>query len=93
MHIAAILFGFLVASLLGSAFHLWRGGGPGKLVFYILLSWVGFWAGHSVSKQMGWDFLSVGPIRMGTAILGSIFLLSVGYWLGLDTSEMEEDKN
>ena len=87
MHIAAVIFGILIASLLGAAFHLFRGGGPGKLASYIVLSCIGFWFGHFASNQMGWTFLSIGPIRAGTAILGSIVFLIIGYWLSLESSE------
>ena len=90
MHIAAVIFGLLIASLLGAAFHLFRGGGPGKLVLYILLSCVGFWLGHVISNQMGWTYLSIGPIRAGTAIPGSIIFLIIGYWLSLESSESDE---
>jgi len=92
VHIAVVIFGFLVASLLGSAFHLWKGGGPGRLILYIVLGWIGFWAGHLISSQMGWTFLSIGPLRTGTAVPGCILFLFAGHWLSLENSADSENK-
>lgn len=92
MHVPAVLFGFLIASLLGSAFHLWRGGGPGKLLLDIVLSWIGFWGGHAISNQMGWTFLSLGPLRIGTAIPGSLILVFLGNWLSLENTDNQKNK-
>ena len=42
------LLGFLLASLIGVMFHLWRGGRIGRLVLFLVLSWAGFlgWSLH-----------------------------------------------
>jgi hypothetical protein len=83
MTIPAALLGFLISTLYGVAFHLWRGGGLGRLLLYILLGWVGFWIGHVVATQMEWTFASVGPLRLGAATLFSLLFLGLGYWLSL----------
>jgi hypothetical protein len=83
MTIPAALLGLLISTLYGVAFHLWRGGGLGRLLLYILLGWVGFWIGHVVATQMEWTFASVGPLRLGAATLFSLLFLGLGYWLSL----------
>jgi hypothetical protein len=83
MTLPALIFGLLISTLIGSAFHLWRGGGLGRLILYILLSWFGFWAGHLLGDQVGWTFWSIGPLRLGMACLGSLICLGFGYWLSL----------
>jgi hypothetical protein len=83
MTIPSILIGVIISSLYGVAFHLWRGGGLGRLIFYIMLAWVGFWIGHVVGNYLGLTFLSLGPLRLGTATIGTIILLGIGYWLSL----------
>ena len=83
MTVPAILFGVLVSTFIGAAFHLWKDGGIGRLVLYILLAWVGFWAGHLIGHALGWTFFGVGPLYFGTALLGCALVLGVGYWFSL----------
>ena len=83
MTIPALLIGMLIATLYGAAFHLWRGGGFGRLILYILLGWIGFWAGHLIGTRLGWSFASLGPLRLGMATVTSAVFLLVGHWLSL----------
>jgi hypothetical protein len=83
MTIPALLLGLLISTLYGAAFHLWRGGGFGKLLLYLVLGWAGFWIGHLLANQLGWTFGSLGPLRLGFATLLSAVFLGLGYWLSL----------
>jgi hypothetical protein len=87
MTLPALLFGFLVATLLGAAFHLWRGGSLGRLLLYLIFAWAGFWIGHFVGDHYGLKFASVGPLRLGAAVIFSIVTLFGGYWLSLINQE------
>ena len=83
MTIPSIIIAMIISSLYGLAFHLWRGGGLGRLILYIILAWIGFWAGHIIGDHLDWIFFSLGPLRLGTATLGSVITLGIGYWLSL----------
>lgn len=83
MTLPGLLLGMIIASLIGALFHLLRGGGLGRLLLYLLMAWVGFWAGHILGAIQNWTFLSIGPLRLGTAVIGSLVALSSGYWLSL----------
>jgi hypothetical protein len=83
MTLPALIFGGLVATLLGALFHLWRGGNFGRLVLYIILSWIGFWIGQLAAGVVGWGIINVGPLHLGMSILGSLIVLGIGYWLSL----------
>jgi len=83
MTLPAFLLGFLISTLIGAAFHLLLGGGAGRLLLYLLLSWSGFWAGHSVANITSLRFVVIGPLNMGLAVVGSLLFLGVGYWLSL----------
>jgi len=78
-----LLFGIVISTLLGAAFHLWRGGGAGKLLLYLILGWLGFWGGHLVGNLIGWTFGSIGQLRLGMAILAGVAFLVIGHWLSL----------
>ena len=75
MTIPSLIFAFLIASLYGALYHLIRGGGPGRLFLYLILSWAGFALGHLVGIWQGWLLLPVGQLNLGMSTLGSLVLL------------------
>jgi hypothetical protein len=79
MPIINILFGVLLSTAYGAAFHFWRGGSAARLALYIALSWIGFWLGQYVAMNLGWTFASVGPLYVGMATIGSAVALFGGY--------------
>jgi hypothetical protein len=79
----SVLFGLLLAILYGAVFHLWRGGGFGKLLLYFVLAIAGFWAGHFLAAYLEWSFDTLGPLHLGTASAGSFLFLFIGHWLSL----------
>ncbi len=83
MTIPALLFGILISTLMGAGMHVVVGGSPWRLGLFILLAWVGFWAGHLLGAALGFIFLAVGPLKLGMALLGAAALLLIGYWLSL----------
>jgi hypothetical protein len=83
MTIPALLFGILLSTLYGAAFHFWRGGDKKRLILYILLAWAGFWLGQILGTKLGWSFAEVGPLNLGMATLGAFIFLAAGYWLSL----------
>jgi hypothetical protein len=83
MTLPTLVLGFILSTLIGALFHLWRGGGPGRLLFYLCLSWFGFWIGQWVASKLGWTFDKFGSIHIGAALIGSLLFLFVGYWLSL----------
>lgn len=91
MTVPAFIFGVLFSTLLGAVFHLVCGGGFGRIVLYIFLSWIGFWLGHVLGNSLDWTFWSVGPLRMGMASLGSLFFLLIGLVLSLLASRSRDN--
>ncbi len=83
MTFPSIIIGIVISSLYGAVFHLYRGGGLGRLILYLILAWIGFWTGHFAGKRFGLDFFSLGPLNLGMATLGSAVVLIFGYWLSL----------
>lgn len=83
MNFPSILFGLIFAVLLGALFHLWKDGGFWKLLLYLGLSLLGTVVGHLISENSNFSFLTIGTMRLGGAIIGSIIFLFVGHWLSL----------
>ncbi len=82
MTFPAILFGIVLSTAYGTAFHFWKGGSLKKLFLYVILAWLGFWIGHIVGSLLGWSFAAVGPINTGMATISAAIFLFVGDWLG-----------
>jgi uncharacterized membrane protein YeaQ/YmgE (transglycosylase-associated protein family) len=81
MTLPAFLFGMLISTLYGAAFHLFRGGSFGRLILYILLGWIGFWVGHILASNFNWAFANLGPLHIGIATISSFLFLFIGHWL------------
>jgi hypothetical protein len=81
MTLPSLLLGAVIASLLGALFHLIRGGGLGKLILYLLLGWLGFWAGHALAAHFDWNFDKLGGLHLGTACFFALVFLFAGSWL------------
>jgi hypothetical protein len=83
MILPALLLGILLASLYGAIFHLFLGGGPGRLLLLLLLAWMGFLSGQILASYQGWTFDQVGALHLGTASVTSFMFIGIGYWLSL----------
>ena len=79
----AFLFGGLLATAFGVIFHLLKGGSLWRLIYYIIISWLGFWLGHTLGNRFNVSFFQIGPLYAGPASLLSIAFLFFGYWLSL----------
>jgi hypothetical protein len=81
MTIPSLLFALLIALALGALYHLIRGGGAAHLVTYLLMSVLGFAAGHLVGLWRGWVFFPLGPLNLGLEIAGALVFLVLADWL------------
>ncbi len=81
MTFPALLFGLILAALYAAAFHFWKADGLKKLLLYLLLAEIGFWAGHFLGAALGWSFAAVGPLNAGMGTLGAALFLFAGRWL------------
>ena len=81
MTLPSILFALLIALLYGALYHLLRGGGFWRLIFYFGLSIFGFAVGYLVGYWLGWLIIPLGSMDVGSASLGSLIFLIGGDWL------------
>ena len=76
MTFAGFLLGFLVALAAAAVAHLVTGGGPGRLLLYLLVGQAAFWLGQLAGMQ-GWlAFGKVGVIWLGTGLLAEGLVLT-----------------
>lgn len=82
MTFPSLIFGIILSTAYGTAFHFFKGGALPRLGLYILLAWLGFWIGHILLGNLaGWTFLSIGPLHVGAGTLAAFVVLIVGDWL------------
>ncbi len=87
MSMPMFLLGLIISTLYGAIFHLWRGGNAGRLLLYLLLSWIGFWVGQLLGNLFNISFDVLGQLHILFSTLGSLVFLGVGYWLSLVQAE------
>lgn len=75
MTLQSLLFGAIVATLYGAAFHVWQGGTPRRLALYLLAGWLGFSLGHVVGDWLKIDLMRVGQLNLFSATIGAVIAL------------------
>jgi uncharacterized membrane protein YccC len=83
MTVPGVVYGFLIASAVGLAFHLVRGGSLGRLAMYLVSAWVSFAVGHTVGGWVGLHLWRFGPLNLFSALVGTILgLLTAAFLAG-----------
>jgi hypothetical protein len=89
MTLPSLLLALLVALAYGALYHLIRGGGFWRLMYYLGLSIGGFAAGHFIGVWRGWQVFPLGSVNLGLSSFGSLLALLLGDWLGRDEPDRE----
>lgn len=77
MNWPTVYLGFLIASLIGLAFHAIRGGSLARLVLYVVTAWVAFFIGHGLAQALGWQAGRLGGLNLLPAIVATVIGLLV----------------
>lgn len=76
-----LLFGLVVALLIGAFYHVVRGGNGWRLLQDLCLSVLGFTLGQFADLVTGWILFEFGALDLGSGLFGSLTLLILGEWL------------
>lgn len=87
MDIPTLLFGTLLALILGAIYHLLRGGRFGRLLIFLLFSCVGFVIGQWLGVTYELGFIKLGGVYLLPAAASSLVFLAIGDWLSLKQPE------
>ena len=87
MTIPTLFLGLILSTLYGALFHLWLGGNAGRLLLYLILSWIGFWLGQFIGDLLNITFDNFGQLHIVLASMSSLIFLGIGYWLSLAQGE------
>ena len=78
------IFGFVLATLFGAAFHIIVGGNARRLALFLLAGWVGFGLGHLVGAIFAINIFNIGTLHIVTAAVGAIVALLFAHVLTND---------
>ena len=78
---AALILGFLVATIYGAAFHLLVGGKLRTIPVYLIAAWIGFIIGHFIGDFFGLSWLRLGVLQLFSASIGAWIILLLSRWL------------
>ena len=92
MTIHSILLGITLATFMGAAFHLLRGGSIHRLGLHLLASNLAFFIGHLLSELIQWRFIRIGAINLFPAILAALIALILTATLAGEEPEIENKK-
>ncbi|MDP1546914.1 MAG: hypothetical protein Q8L87_12915 [Anaerolineales bacterium] len=81
MTLPSLLFGLVIALMLGALFHAVRGGSGARLLFYMGVSALGFALGQWLGMQFGWVVYKFGALDVGLGLVGGILVLVIADWL------------
>jgi hypothetical protein len=81
MTLPTLILAILVALFYGAVYHLIRGGSAWRLLFYFVLSLLGFGIGHLIGIWRDWTIIAVGSLNLGLSSIVSLTVLILGDWL------------
>jgi hypothetical protein len=70
-----ILLLAILAVAIGLIYHLWRGGGFGRLILSIVAAGVGIAIGQVLSQFFGWRLIMLGEVHLVQALVGGMLVL------------------
>ena len=77
MTLPGALIAFVIASAFGLLYHLFRDGGFSRLILYLIVAWVGFFAGHGLGELLGWNAVRLGSLNILPAAITTCVALIV----------------
>jgi uncharacterized membrane protein YeaQ/YmgE (transglycosylase-associated protein family) len=70
-----VIISLVIATVLGFAYAFFRGAGLGRLIFSVIASIAGFYAGQFIANYFQWSFVMWNGVHLIEGILGSLVLL------------------
>ena len=78
MPLPTIAFGILLSTFYGTIYHVLRGGSSKRIVLFLILSWIGFWLGDTISWYTGWSFAPAGLLNAGAGTVFALVFMIIG---------------
>ena len=76
-----VIFAFVIATMIGLAFHVITGGNARRMVLFIVTSWLGFLLGQYVGAYLDIQLLKIGVVHLLPASAGALALLTFAHIL------------
>jgi len=79
--IPVLIFGSMVALLIGSIVHLVGGGKLLRLILSMVFAWIGFWVGNYGADYFGINLIKYGPVDYVVSTVSSLVFAMFGFWI------------
>ena len=76
-----LTFSFIIATLIGAAFHLVVGGDIRRFAVFLVSAWLGFGVGHLAGVVFTINILNIGALHLMPAVVGALLALIFVYAL------------
>ena len=76
-----LTFAFILATMYGLGFHVILGGGPRRLVLFVVTGWLGFGLGDYLGRFFEIALLKIGVLHLLPATAAAFALLIVAHLL------------
>lgn len=76
-----LFIGILASALTASLFHLWKNGGPGKLIIYLIFAFLGYLLFSAIFALVEIEVFRIGPYDPGAGMIGAVIFLFFSHWL------------
>ena len=77
----SVILSLLIATIIATAFHFWKGKNLSSIILYVVLSYIGFIGGHVFASFLYITFDLVGAVHVVFGAIGSIISILLGHWL------------
>jgi uncharacterized membrane protein YjjP (DUF1212 family) len=71
--------GFILATLIGAAFHFIFGGDVKRLALFFLSAWLGFALGHYIGELSDFNLFNIGTLHVASAGIGALMALFMAH--------------
>lgn len=78
---SSIVLALLLSTAYAAAFHFLTGGPARRILFYVVVAWLGFTLGHFLGQALGIGWFKLGPLYLLSASVGAWIALLGSWWL------------
>lgn len=84
--------GFILATLIGAAFHFIFGGDVKRLALFFLSAWLGFGIGHYTGELSAFTLFNIGTLHVASGTIGALIALFMAHIFTAKTTEKTKSR-
>lgn len=73
----SIILSGVISVFVALIYHVWRGGGFGRLVLSVVAAWLGFALGHLIGQLLGLNLILIGDLHVAEGLIVALIALVI----------------